>query len=149
MAGRLPSDHDQVQSYRASLTRSGRIRRPSLQLPTEITLTENEIIRLLLDEQQTHARVSVASVTADEQVIRGAFENSRVARTPGDGENLLNKWCEKHDLEIGDAVEIDVLDAGFCYGLRSPGDRVVYSVPSRPNESLHNIASNLDHDTAE
>jgi len=147
VAGRLPSDHDQVQSYRASLIRSGRIRRACLQLPTEITLTEDEVIRLLLDEQQTHARISITA--ADEQVIRGAFKNSRVAQAPGEGENLLEGWCEKHDLQIGDAVEVDVLDAGFCYGLRSPGDRVVYSVPSRPNASLHSIARNLDQDTTE
>jgi len=146
VAGRLPSDHDQVQSYRASLIRSGRIRRPCLELPAKMTLTEGEIIRILLGDRQTHARVSA---TADEQIIRGAFKNSRVARTPGEGENLLKQWCETHDLQIGNAVEVDVLDAGFCYGLRSPGDRVVYSVPSRPNESLHDIASSLNQDTTE
>jgi len=137
---RIPSDHGSVQSLRASLARSGGTRRPCLRLPDDVAVDEGDIIRLLLDGRTTHARVVS---DASGLLLRGSYDNQRLSREPGDGENRLVEWCETHDRGPGDAVELDELDPGFCYGLRDPGERVVYDVPRRPNQSLSDIASKL------
>ncbi|WP_144906212.1 DUF7112 family protein [Halobellus captivus] len=140
MSERVPSDHDSVRSLRASLARSGGTRRPCLRLPDGAVVEEGDYIRLLLGGLTTHARV-VADASG--LLLRGSYDNRRLAREPRDGENRFTEWCETHDRGPGDAVELDELDPGFCYGLREPGERVVYDVPRRPNQSLHHIASNL------
>jgi hypothetical protein len=73
-------------------------------------------------------------------VIRGAYDNKRLARTPGEGENRLVEWCHDHDRGPGDAVELDELDDGYQFGLRVPGVRTVYRITQRPNDSLSSIA---------
>jgi hypothetical protein len=140
MAERVPSDHPSVTALRATVARSGGTRRPCLRFPDDAAVEAGDRIRLLLDGTTTHARVeSDASGT----LIRGAYDNERLVRSPGEGENRLVEWCEAHDRDPGDAVEVDELDPGFCYGVRDPGDRVVYDVPSRPDESLRGIAESL------
>lgn len=140
MPERVPSDHPSVTNLRASLARSGGTRRPCLRLPDEATVEEGDIVRLLLDGETTHARV-----VADARglLLRGAYDNERLARSPREGENRLVEWCDEHDRGPDDAVELDELDPGFCYGLREPGDRLVYDVPARPKQSLQDIASSL------
>ena len=140
MAERVPSDHPSVTALRATVARSGGTRRPCLRFPDDAAVEAGDRIRLVLDGTTTHARVeSDASGT----LIRGAYDNERLVRSPGEGENRLVEWCEAHDRDPGDAVEVDELDPGFCYGVRDPGDRVVYDVPSRPDESLRGIAESL------
>ncbi|MFA1609884.1 DUF7112 family protein [Halobellus rubicundus] len=140
MAERVPSDHDSVTSFRASVARSGGTRRPCLRLPDDAAVAEGDVVRLLLDGTTTFARVSADSRGL---LVRGAYDNERLAREPREGENRLVEWCERHDRGPDDAVELDELDPGYCYGLREPGDRVVYDVPARPNESLRDIASSF------
>ncbi|WP_049985268.1 DUF7112 family protein [Halobellus rufus] len=140
MSERIPSDHGSVRSLRASLARSGGTRRPCLRLPDEVDVEGGDPVRLLLDGVTTHARVVS---DANGLLLRGSYDNQRLAREPGEGENRLVEWCETHDRGPGDAVELDELDPGFCYGLREPGERVVYDVPRRPNQSLSDIASKL------
>jgi hypothetical protein len=137
---RVPSDHSSVTNLRASLARSGGTRRPCLRLPDEAAVEEGDIVRLLLDGETTHARV-----VADARglLFRGAYDNKRLIRNPREGENRLVEWCDEHDCAPDDAVELDELDPGFCYGLREPGDRLVYDVPARPEQSLQDIASSL------
>ncbi|SFR70078.1 DUF7112 family protein [Halogeometricum limi] len=143
MSERVPSDHASVTSYRATVARSGGTRRPCLRVPDEVSLSDGDIVRLSLDGELYHARVDADS---SGRLIRGAYDNKRLARTPGEGTNRLVEWCEKTGRGPGSAVELDVLDAGFCYGLREPGKRTVYSVPQRPNESLSNIAEKFTRD---
>ncbi|MFB6092801.1 MAG: hypothetical protein ABEK02_07305 [Haloquadratum sp.] len=138
MGERVPSDHASVTSLRASLARSGGTTRPCLRLPDEAAVDEGDVVRLLLGGATTFARVAA---DATGLLVRGAYDNERLVRTPREGENRLIEWCDAHDRSPGDAVELDELDPGFCYGLREPGDRVVYDVPSRPDQSLRDIAS--------
>ncbi|RLM53300.1 hypothetical protein DVK02_13995 [Halobellus sp. Atlit-31R] len=142
MSERVPSDHSSVTSLHATLARSGGTRRPCLRLPDAVAAEEGDVVRLLLDGVTAHARV-VADSTG--LLVRGAYDNERLAREPreADDENRLVEWCDEHDRGPGDAVELDELDPGFCYGLRDPGDRLVYDVPARPNQSLRDIASSL------
>ena len=140
MSERIPSDHASVTSLRASIARSGGTRRPCLRLPDDVAVDEGDVVRLLLDGVPTHARVVSDSTGL---LVRGAYDNERLAREPREGENRLVAWCADHDRDPGDAVELDELDPGFCYGLRDPGERVVYDVPARPDQSLRDIASSL------
>lgn len=140
MAEHVPSDHDSVTTFRASIARSGGTRRPCLRLPDDAAVAEGDVVRILLDGATTFAQVRADS---SGPLVRGAYDNERVAREPREGENRLVEWCDGHDRGPGDAVELDELDPGYCYGLREPGDRVIYDVPARPNESLRDIASSL------
>ncbi|WP_256290271.1 DUF7112 family protein [Halobellus inordinatus] len=140
MSERVPSDHPSVTSLHATLARSGGTRRPCLRLPDGVAAEEGDVVRLLLDGVTTYARVVSDSTGL---LIRGSYDNERLAREPREGENRLVEWCDEHDRGPDDAVELDELDPGFCYGLREPGDRLVYDVPARPNESLQDIASSL------
>jgi hypothetical protein len=137
---RVPSDHSSVTTLRAHLARSGGTRRPCLRLPDTAALEAGDVIRLLLDGITTHARVDTDATGA---LIRGAYDNERLVRSPREGDNRLVEWCDTHDREPDDAVELDELDPGFCYGLRDPGDRTVYDVPARPDKSLRDIATSL------
>ncbi|MGQ4554321.1 DUF7112 family protein [Halobellus sp. GM3] len=140
MSERVPSDHPSVGNLRASLARSGATRRPCLRLPDDAELEADDVVRLLLDGEATHARV-VSDATG--LLLRGAYDNERLVREPREGENRLLEWCDEHGRGPDDAVVLDELDPGFCYGLREPGDRLVYDVPARPNQSLRDIASSL------
>ena len=140
MSERIPSDHASVTGLRATIARSGGTRRPCLRLPGDASVDEGDVVRLLLDGVTTHARVVSDS---SGPIVRGAYDNERLAREPREGENRLVEWCENHDRNPGDAVELDELDPGFCYGLREPGERVVYDVPRRPDQSLRDIASSF------
>ncbi|SEL23262.1 DUF7112 family protein [Haloferax larsenii] len=137
MPSQLPSDHPSVQTFRSNLARSGGTRRPCLRVPDDAAVEDGDFVRLHLDGTSYHARVS--SDTSG-LVIRGAYDNKRLARMPGDGENRLVEWCRESDRDPGEAVELDELDAGYQYGLRVPGVRTVYRVVERPNDSLSNIA---------
>ena len=143
MSDRVPSDHDSVTSHRATVARSGGTTRPCLRLPDEVSLDDGDTMRLSLDGDLTHARVVGDSSGL---LLRGAYDNKRLARTPGEGTNRLVEWCEANDRGPGSAVELDELDPGFCYGLRVPGARTVYAVPDRPDESLANIAEQFGRD---
>jgi hypothetical protein len=140
---RVPSDHASVTTYRATIARSGGTRRPCLRLPDEADVEAGEFVRLLLDGTHTHARVDE---DASGRFVRGAYDNKRLARNPGEGENRLDEWCEETGRGPGSAVELDEIDAGFCYGLREPGVRTVYRVPKRPNQSLADIAERFGGD---
>ena len=140
MPERVPSDHPSVTTLRADLARSGGTRRPCLRLPDDAAIEAGDTVRLVLDGTTTYARVESDTTGF---LLRGAYDNERLVRSPREGENRLIEWCDTHDHGPGDAVELDELDPGFCYGLRNPGDRVVYDVPGRPDESLSGIAESL------
>jgi hypothetical protein len=141
MPDRVPSDHPSVRTYRAEIARSGGTRRPCVR-PVESVpdLADGDLIRLVLDGTITHARVVV---DATGLVLRGAYDNRRLARDPGTAENRLVEWVERSDREIGSAVDLDEIDPGHLYGLREPGDRAVYEAVETPDDSLASIAENL------
>lgn len=141
MPERIPHDHPSVQTYRAYLARSGGTRRPCLRVPDDADLDAGDVIRLVLDGTQYHAEVGE---DAQGLLVRGAFDNRRLARAPGEGENRLLEWADDHDREPGDAVDFDEVEPEFLYGLRAPGERAVYEATERPNQSLADIARSLD-----
>jgi hypothetical protein len=144
MSDRLPSDHPSVTTHRAELARSGGTRRPCLRLPEAVAddVAAGDLIRLVLDGTDRHA-----TVAGDQRglLVRGAYDTRPAARDR-EGPNRLVEWAETHDRDPGEAVELDVLDPGFQYGLRAPGERVVYRTTDRPDPSLSAIAERLDGD---
>jgi len=141
MPERVPSDHPSVRTYRAEVARSGGTRRPCVR-PVESVpdLADGDLIRLVLDGTTYHARV-VADATG--LVFRGAYDNKRLARDPGTAENRLVEWVERSDREIGSAVDLDEIEPGYLYGVREPGERVVYETVRKPDDSLSSIAEKL------
>ncbi|WP_435061985.1 DUF7112 family protein [Halobaculum sp. EA56] len=144
MTDRLASDADDVTSLRAHLARSGGTRLPCLRIPEEADLSAGDEIRLVLDGDQRHARV-----TGDSRglLVRGAYDDRRRMREAAEGaadaENRLVEWARGHGRGPGDAVELDEVDPGYLYGLRVPGERAAYAVTRRPDEGLRDIAESL------
>lgn len=138
---RLPSDHDSVETYRAVVVRRGGTRQPAVLLPDNCEDTCGLVVRLYLGGDVYHAR---STNTSRGVLLRGAYDNRRLARTPAEGQNRLVSWLNDHALEFDDPLDLDVIDDTEQLGLRLPGDRVVYDAPSGPTDSLADIARNLD-----
>ncbi|OYR56061.1 DUF7112 family protein [Halorubrum halodurans] len=152
---RVPSDDESVASVRVTLARSGGTRRPCVRLPadadlegrvesgscTSLALADGDLVRLVIDREECHARV-LADATG--RLLRGAYDNRRLARDPGAGENRLAAWLDANDREPGESVVLDVVVPGELYGLRIPGERAVYDANRGPRSSLSDIARDLD-----
>lgn len=141
MPDRLPSDHASVRTERAEVARSGGTRRPCLRLPDSLDLNPGALVRLVLGGEEYHARVQDSSSGL---LLRGAYDLKSEAKEPGRAENRLVEWLQDQGHEPGDPLDLDVLEAGERYGLRRPGERVVYEDTSSPGGSLQDIASDLD-----
>ncbi|AZH24319.1 DUF7112 family protein [Haloplanus aerogenes] len=141
MPDRVASDGEAVTTYRARLARSGGTRRPCLRLPDDVAIEGDDIVRLVLDGDEYHARVES---DAEGYLIRGAYDNRRLARADGEGENRLVEWVRGTDRETGQSVDFDEVTPGYLYGVRVPGKRAVYSVTRQPDSSLSSIAEGLD-----
>ncbi|MDZ7745115.1 MAG: hypothetical protein U5K28_00760 [Halobacteriales archaeon] len=141
MADSVPSDA--VNSVRATLARAGRTDRPKVTVPDEESelFPEFEIVRLGTGTGTYFARVELA--IDDTMEIRGLYDNARLAKE-GDGENHLPTWADDNGLDFGRTVHLDIVDEGFLYGLRAPGERVVYRVPDRPDDGLADIAEQIE-----
>lgn len=152
---RVPSDDEGVASVRVSLARSGGTRRPCVRIPDDeelpdrvesgscesLTMSAGDVIRVVIDREERHA-----PVTADSsgRLIRGAFDNRRLARETGAGTNRLVEWLDANGRGPGDSVVLDVVVPGELYGLRIPGERTVYEANRGPRSSLADIARDLD-----
>ncbi|WP_058366244.1 DUF7112 family protein [Haloparvum sedimenti] len=152
---RVTSDDESVASVRVTVARSGGTRKPCVRLPSDgeldrrvesgsadaLGLSDGDLVRLIVDRETYHARIVS---DASGRLIRGAYDNRRLARTPGEGENRLVAWLREHDREEDDSLLLDVVESGDAYGLRLPGERAVYDVDAGPSGSLADIARDLD-----
>ena len=141
MSDRVASDGEAVTTYRARLARSGGTRRPCLRLPDDVAVESGDIVRLVLDGTEYHARVES---DAEGALLRGAYDNRRLARADREGENRLVEWVRGTDRETGQSVDVDEVTPGYLYGVRVPGERAVYAVTRQPDASLSSIAEGLD-----
>jgi len=141
---RLPSDHPAVETYRGRVGRRGGTRRPCLRLPDDTPVEAGDHLRVTLDGDDGHA---VVAGDADGRYLAGVYADRAVART-GDGTNRLVEWCRTAGFDPGRTVAVDELDPGHHYGLRPPGERVVYGTPDRPADSLVDIAEQVGGDDA-
>ena len=144
MADRIRSDHPSVESVRAELVRAGRTDRPRVAIPADATdrLPEGEVVRLVVDGTERFTRV--APRMGDERLeLRGAHETPDDARDPGSGSDHLADWRDAHGVRFGGTVLVDVVEEGYKYGLRAPGEQATYDT-GRPDSSLADIARDLD-----
>ena len=137
-----------LQTIDASLVGHGAIDRPAIELPADVDtdsdgdVPADEVLRIVLDGSTRHCRFEAYSGTVR---ATGIFDTPDLVRSPGDGENRLREWVEAKGLSTGRTVHLDVVEAGFAYGLRAPGDSTVYDAPSTsPDDSLASIAEQLD-----
>ena len=152
---RVPSDGEDVASVRVTLARSGGTRRPCVRLPDDDALdgrvesgecdalgvSAGDVVRVAFDRDEYHARVAADSTG---RLLRGAFDNRRLAREAADGANRLVEWLDANGREPDDSVVLDVVVPGDLYGLRIPGERTVYDANRGPRSSLADIARDVD-----
>jgi hypothetical protein len=141
VSDRVPSDHETISSHRTRHKQVGRTGRPRVPLPDDLDVAVGDVIRLSLDGKMYHAQVTESLDGGRD--VRGAFDNARLARA-GDGTNHLTTWADDAGLAVGDPVVLDVVSPGYNFGLRRPGERVVYKATDAPSSSLSDIARNLD-----
>jgi hypothetical protein len=137
----VPSDHDAVETHRVTVSAVGRTDRPAVELPGAVECEAGDTCWFALDGTGYHARIE--RTLEDERVIKHVADNARLARR-GEGENRLVDWVEAADVSLGGSAHFDVVTAGYAYGLRTPGSRVVYRAPDPPNEDLAAIAQDLE-----
>ena len=142
MSSRLPSDSDAVETDRAELVRLGSARTQGVRLPERASdeVSAGDTVRVVFDGGEYHA---VVAEDTRGLLLRGAYDNKRLARTTGEGENRLAEWLRELGRESGNSVEFDTVVEGEQYGLRAPGDRTVYTVTQGPRSSLSSIADQL------
>ena len=161
MADRISSDHSSLTTVRATLARSGGLDRPKVEVPADTDerssssnrtqsddaddtdFPDGELVRIVADDTEYRARIE-APLTGEGREIRGLYESPTLARNPEDGENHLSTWAEGTGVEFGQSVLVDVIEPGFKYGLREPGQRVFYEATESPDEGLADIARQLD-----
>ncbi|MEE6211439.1 hypothetical protein U3A55_14925 [Salarchaeum sp. III] len=143
MPDRIASDNPAVETVTATIGRYGGTTRPQIELPADDgeRFPVGEVVRLVLDGTEYRARIAESGGTP---VIRGAYETPRLARTPSEGENHLVAWLDDTDLDIGRSVSVDIVEAGYAYGLREPGTTAYYDATEKPSDSLADIARDLD-----
>jgi hypothetical protein len=141
MSDPVPSDHPAVDSHRVELDSVGSTNRSQIPLPAALSPDAGEFVRLVVGGTATHAEVG--TTLRGDAAVRSAYHNRQRART-GDGVDLLSEWLDEHDHGPGSTLVLDVLTAGYAYGLREPGQRVVYDPVEQPRSSLQEIAENLD-----
>jgi hypothetical protein len=139
---RVPSDHDAVGSHRTRVAEVGRTGRPRVLLPEAVDAAVDDVVRLSLAGDTYHTQINRS--LDGERDLRGAFANARLARTDGEGNDALRPWLDAVGVSVGDPLLVDVVTARHEYGLRRPGQRVVYEPSDPPSSSLADIARDID-----
>jgi hypothetical protein len=142
VSDRIPSDHGTVDSHRVRLATVGRTGRPRVPLPEDLDCASDDVVSLSLEGDR--GRAHVATDLSGKPVIDGVYANARLARADDEGDNALTSWVAGCGLSADDPLLVDVLASGYAYGLRRPGERVVYRAVDPPDASLAEIARELD-----
>ena len=143
MADRVASDHESVDTIRATLTETAT--GVSVSIPADVgdAVPVDEVVRIDLDGQVCYARPA-RSLIGDERSIPGVYETPDGARDPSVGTDRLPAWIDDHSVRTGGSVLIDVVEPGFFYGFRAPGETNYYDAIEPPSGSLADIAKDLE-----
>jgi hypothetical protein len=132
---------DGVETIRATVKRSGGTHRPAISLPADRAEEFPESpIRVTIDGTEYHAPLVSG---ADGVALRGAYANPRRARERA-GTDHLAAWIDDRGIDFGRSVLLDVVVPGEGYGLRAPGEDVVYTVRQGASTGLQDIARDLE-----
>jgi hypothetical protein len=134
---------DAVESGRATVARRGGPNSRLLRLPSAVDASPGDVVRASVRHGgETTDGFARVDADAEGRYLAGVFGNRRLARADGEGEDLLAALLAAR--EPGSSLALDVLDPGHHYGVRPPGERVVYAVPERRDDVLAGIAERLD-----
>lgn len=141
---RIPSDHDSIETLRATVERVGRTDRLKISLPSDadLGLDADDVVRLEIDDRTYHTRVETDFDGNRE--FRGAFRSPTLARDPDADRDHLSNWLDDAGVDTGNSVLVDVVTEGVQYGLRAPGTRAVYEAADEGNDSLASIARDIE-----
>lgn len=143
MADRVSSDHPTVHTVRATLEATATGVRVALPAEERERFPEDEVVRIACDGAERFARIERA--LGDETlVVPGIYDSPRFARDPREGTERLGEWRDAHDVRSGGSVLVDVVEEGFLYGLRAPGETAYYDAREPPSSSLASIARDLE-----
>lgn len=135
---------DACRTVTGTLARAGGTWRRELRLPAAAAddFPVAEVVRVVVDGAQYHAQLQ--RNTDGTPVIRGAYATPSLARDPGNATDAFTAWVDEHDLEAGRSVHVDVVEPGFKYGIRAPGQTATYEAHEPPSSSLTDIAKSLE-----
>jgi hypothetical protein len=140
----LPADHPSVDTVRAHLRRYG----PGLRLlaPADerAAFAVGEVVQVEVDGHERFARARTAN--DDAPFFPAVYDTPDLARDPsaGDPVDRLAEWARRRGVAAGDPVLVDVLAVGERYGLREPGEAVTYRQRRTRDDSLADIARDVD-----
>lgn len=140
MGERVPHDHPTIETLEATLRRRGRTTGPVVRVeahPLEEVATP---VRLLMDGSQYWTIFEVRDRGIE---IRYVSETESALADQPPELNALVDWVEDAGLTFGRSLHLDVVEPGFKYGLRAPGESAIYG-SGRPDSSLSEIAQNLE-----
>lgn len=143
MADRVSSDHPSVKTVRATLTETAtgvRIDIPDDEREHFPTAT---VVRVVLDGDERFMSVE-QSLTGDGLSITGIYDSPQFAREPREGTDRVGPWADDHSVRVGGSVLIDIVEPEYLYGLRAPGETVVYDAREPPADSLSSIAESIE-----
>lgn len=132
--------HEAVETVSGRVERVGGTRRRQVVAPG-VEPCEDDVVRVDLDGSTYRAPVDVSD--AGDLVFRGAYDAPSQARNRT-GTDHLTAFLDDHGLDAGRTIHVDVVEPGFRYGLRAPGQTATYRATGQPNSSLADIARNLD-----
>lgn len=134
---------DSVPTVVGTLARAGGTRRLEVRLPPDAAdqFPVGEVVRVVLDGSEY--RTELASRADGGPTIRGVYDTPSQARSAR-GDDRLAAWIERHGLEAGRSVHVDVVEPEFKYGVRAPGESATYDAFEPPSEGLADIARSLD-----
>lgn len=141
MTDRVSHDHPTIETVSATVARYGGTSRPEIRVAESLSVEQGSVVRLVLGGTEYYTEVQ--SSEGQTPVFRGAYPSPRTARKPAGTTNHLVGWVEERNPEWGRTVQLDVVEPGFKYGLRAPGESATYKT-GRPDEGLADIARDLD-----
>lgn len=133
-----------VPTVTATLARAGGTSRLELRLPADAAddFPAGDVARVVLDGSERHSELD--QNPSGQPVIRAAYDSPSLARDPGGSDDRLREWVDNHGLEAGRSVHVDVVEPGFKYGVRAPGESATYETAAPPSSSLTDIAKSLE-----
>lgn len=132
--------HEAVENVEGVVERVGGTRRRQV-VATGIESPADDVVRLDVDGSTYRAPISQSG--NGDLAFRGAYDTPSQARD-GSGTNYLADFLASHDLEPGRTVYVDIIESGFRYGVRAPGQTATYRETGAPRSSLADIARSLD-----
>ncbi|WP_255170602.1 DUF7112 family protein [Natrononativus amylolyticus] len=143
MADHVSSDHPSVHTVRATLTETTTGYKLEIPADDRDRFEVDEVVRVVVEGDELFARVERA-LTGEELAIPGVYETPGAARDPREGVDRLAAWVSDRGVRAGGSVLVDVVESGFLYGLRKPGESAVYTAREPPADSLSAIAEDLE-----